>query len=470
MLLEASCTSRTRSSGARTATPTTPAGSASRPTPFPCPAAGCAFVAEFMTAAHLILVWEERDDPNLLRHAERAKQVGRNPRVVSYERVVRAERLVLRVGGGRPARCTASAASRDRTASARAPPWTLGIEEELFLVDAATLDVGAGFSRVVGEPAERAQARGLRVPRRARPRRSCPTPTRRSPSCAALRGEIARRAVAHGLRVYAAGSHALARGADQPIVPLERYEQLAAAPRPADLRASSSAGCTSTSRCPTRRPACAPSRRSCPGCRRCSRSRRTRRSPRARTTGRRSERAERLLRAADRRHAAGPAQLGRLDGGDAGDETPSPLGRVAAARVRDARGARDGHADRRAPVGRARRDRPGARRGGRRRRPPTTVRSRALRAAPRRRRRGGAGPGRGRGAGRARRPGSPARRQLAELVLDGRPEAERQLEVAAADGIAAVPRGRGRADASLRARWLSRRRRSRSAASAASGA
>jgi hypothetical protein len=54
--------------------------------PFPCPAAGCEFVAEFMTAAHLILVWEERDDPNLLRHAERAKQVGRNPRVVSYER------------------------------------------------------------------------------------------------------------------------------------------------------------------------------------------------------------------------------------------------------------------------------------------------------------------------------------------------------------------------------------------------
>jgi hypothetical protein len=53
--------------------------------PFPCPAAGCTFVAEFMTAAHLILVWEERDDPNLLRHAARAKAVGRNPRVVAYE-------------------------------------------------------------------------------------------------------------------------------------------------------------------------------------------------------------------------------------------------------------------------------------------------------------------------------------------------------------------------------------------------
>ena len=56
-----------------------------RTDPFPCPAAGCSFVADFMTAAHLVLVWEERDDPNLLRHAQRAKEVGRNPRIVTYE-------------------------------------------------------------------------------------------------------------------------------------------------------------------------------------------------------------------------------------------------------------------------------------------------------------------------------------------------------------------------------------------------
>ena len=52
--------------------------------PFPCPAEGCTYVANFMTAVHLVLVWEERDDPNLLRHAQRAKEVGRNPRVVDY--------------------------------------------------------------------------------------------------------------------------------------------------------------------------------------------------------------------------------------------------------------------------------------------------------------------------------------------------------------------------------------------------
>lgn len=56
-----------------------------RTAPFPCPAPGCVFVAEFMTAAHLVLVWEERDDPNLLRHAQRAKEVGRDPHVVTYQ-------------------------------------------------------------------------------------------------------------------------------------------------------------------------------------------------------------------------------------------------------------------------------------------------------------------------------------------------------------------------------------------------
>jgi hypothetical protein len=53
--------------------------------PFPCPASGCSFVADFMTAAHLILVWEQRDDPNLLHHAQRAKEVGRNPHIEAYE-------------------------------------------------------------------------------------------------------------------------------------------------------------------------------------------------------------------------------------------------------------------------------------------------------------------------------------------------------------------------------------------------
>ena len=75
-----------------------------RTEPVPVPGVGCTFVAEFMTAAHLMLVWEERDDPNLLRHAQRAKEVGRNPRVVGVRAAPSGQRVVLRVGGGRPAR------------------------------------------------------------------------------------------------------------------------------------------------------------------------------------------------------------------------------------------------------------------------------------------------------------------------------------------------------------------------------
>ncbi len=53
--------------------------------PWPCPADGCPFVAMHITAAHLVICWPEMDDPNLLTHAQIAKEVGRNPRVTEYE-------------------------------------------------------------------------------------------------------------------------------------------------------------------------------------------------------------------------------------------------------------------------------------------------------------------------------------------------------------------------------------------------
>lgn len=56
-----------------------------RTDPWPCPAEGCRFVANFLTAAHLVIVWPEMDDPSLLRHAAAARDVGRNPRPDSYE-------------------------------------------------------------------------------------------------------------------------------------------------------------------------------------------------------------------------------------------------------------------------------------------------------------------------------------------------------------------------------------------------
>ena len=77
------------------------AGTACAPTRSRAPPPGCTFVAGHMTAAHLVLVWEERDDPNLLWHAQRAMEVGPQSARRLVRAVVRPERLVLRLGGGR---------------------------------------------------------------------------------------------------------------------------------------------------------------------------------------------------------------------------------------------------------------------------------------------------------------------------------------------------------------------------------
>lgn len=53
--------------------------------PFPCPGEGCTFVANYMTAAHLIVVFPREDDPKLYAQAAQARDLGRNPRIVEYE-------------------------------------------------------------------------------------------------------------------------------------------------------------------------------------------------------------------------------------------------------------------------------------------------------------------------------------------------------------------------------------------------
>lgn len=53
--------------------------------PYPCPVIGCTFVAEHLTVAHLIVVWPEQDDPDLLHFAVDARELGRNPRVEEWE-------------------------------------------------------------------------------------------------------------------------------------------------------------------------------------------------------------------------------------------------------------------------------------------------------------------------------------------------------------------------------------------------
>jgi glutamate---cysteine ligase / carboxylate-amine ligase len=107
-----------------------------------------------------------------------------------------------------------------------APPWSVGIEEELFLVDAETLAPARdGFSRVFAEATERIKpelfesfveiATGVHE-----------TAEGAGDELRVLRREVAERAAGHGLAIVAVGSHPTARGA-VPIVPVERYLRLA---------------------------------------------------------------------------------------------------------------------------------------------------------------------------------------------------------------------------------------------------
>jgi glutamate---cysteine ligase / carboxylate-amine ligase len=105
------------------------------------------------------------------------------------------------------------------------PPWWLGVEEELMLVDAQTLEpVPDGFSRVFGEPTERIKPElfesFVEITTTV-----VETPEEAEAQLRMLRCEVAERASAHDLAVLATGSHPTARE-PVPIVPVERYQRL----------------------------------------------------------------------------------------------------------------------------------------------------------------------------------------------------------------------------------------------------
>jgi carboxylate-amine ligase len=108
-----------------------------------------------------------------------------------------------------------------------APPWSLGVEEELMLVDAETLQPARdGYSRVFGRATERIK------PELFESFVEITTPVVESAEeveteLRALRHEVAERAAEHGLALLATGSHPAARG-QVPIVPVERYERMKA--------------------------------------------------------------------------------------------------------------------------------------------------------------------------------------------------------------------------------------------------
>ena len=108
-----------------------------------------------------------------------------------------------------------------------APPWSLGVEEELMLVDGETLEPAHdGFSRVFGEATERIKPElfesFVEITTAV-----VETAEEAEAQLRALREEVAERAGAHGLAVLATGSHPTARGR-VPLVPVERYLRLKA--------------------------------------------------------------------------------------------------------------------------------------------------------------------------------------------------------------------------------------------------
>jgi carboxylate-amine ligase len=108
-----------------------------------------------------------------------------------------------------------------------APPWSLGVEEELLLVDAETLEPARdGFSRVFGEATARIKPElfesFVEITTTV-----VETAEEAEAELRALRHEVAERAAAHGLAVIATGSHPTARGR-VPLVPVERYWRLKA--------------------------------------------------------------------------------------------------------------------------------------------------------------------------------------------------------------------------------------------------
>ena len=116
-----------------------------------------------------------------------------------------------------------------------ASPWSLGVEEELMLVDAETLEPARdGFTRVFGEPTERIKPELFEsFVEITTPVVECSEEVERE--LRALRLEVAERAAAHDLALLATGSHPTAHGR-VPIVPVKRYRRLKAQLGPALYR------------------------------------------------------------------------------------------------------------------------------------------------------------------------------------------------------------------------------------------
>jgi glutamate---cysteine ligase / carboxylate-amine ligase len=105
--------------------------------------------------------------------------------------------------------------------------FTLGVEEELFLVDGDSLEAVPAVERLVPEPDERLKYELFRcIVETNTP--ICADPREALVAMQRLRAEVARRGVGEGLLVLAGATHPTARGEEQPIIDTPRYRKMAA--------------------------------------------------------------------------------------------------------------------------------------------------------------------------------------------------------------------------------------------------
>ena len=108
-----------------------------------------------------------------------------------------------------------------------APAFSLGVEEELFLVDAETLEVAPVFEQVVPEPDARLKPELFACIVESTTT-VCPDAYEVLAELTRLRTELRERASAVLATAVAVGTHPFARGAEQRLVSLPRYERLRA--------------------------------------------------------------------------------------------------------------------------------------------------------------------------------------------------------------------------------------------------
>jgi len=107
------------------------------------------------------------------------------------------------------------------------PRYTVGIEEELMILDAQSLDLASAIEKILGEEPPAGQIKPellesvLEIATE-----PCRDLAQAGEELAALRALAARRAAADGLRIGASGTHPFARWEDQRVVKDDRYRGL----------------------------------------------------------------------------------------------------------------------------------------------------------------------------------------------------------------------------------------------------